>query len=42
MDSYDNDMMLLLLDDDLFWKEEDNVQPVLHAEYVAASASNPG
>ena len=24
MDSYDNDIILLLLDDDLFWVEEDN------------------
>ena len=23
MDSYDNDILLLLLDDDLFWVEED-------------------
>lgn len=24
MESYDNDIILMLLDDDLFWKEEDN------------------
>ncbi len=24
MDGYDNDLLLLLLDDDLFWREEEN------------------
>ena len=24
MDSYDNDIFLLFLDDDLFWKEDDD------------------
>lgn len=29
MDSYDNDFLLLILDDDLFWRDEDveAVQP---------------
>lgn len=25
MDSYDNDLLLLILDDDLFWEDEDDV-----------------
>lgn len=41
MDSYDNDNLLLLLDDDNFWKEEKDDVPVLHTEYAAGAASNP-
>ena len=40
MDSYDNDIFMLLLDDDLFWKEEDDVQPVLQPEYAPGPASH--
>ena len=41
MDSYDNDILLLILDDDLFWRE-DNVQSVFQPEYAPGTASHSG
>ena len=41
MDSYDNDAFFLLLDDDNFWKEENDVSLLL-ADNVTRAASDPG